>query len=307
MAIPAHLIAHLPYFAAVAKYQSFTVAAESLFVSQAAVSYQIRQLEMKLDVLLVVRQSGSRVYLTNAGLQLAAEYQTCEERLEHVLQSLQPQTLTGTLRLTAPVDFASKVLPYVFMELQSRAPDLKIDLDVSDAVIDLIAEGFDFAIRTVTVTDAERLQHELLGQAHKSVVASPSYLAQHPAPQSLNDLSKHQLLVRGLGQYFSWNQLLASEELSLNNDYHTLVLGNTFALEEGAKAGLGLALLVDFAIQEALQTGQLVRVLPQFTEKLTTSLYLSYLPSPQADVFKQVLQQAIDTVIQQRFATAFIL
>lgn len=59
MLIPAHLFAHLPYFSAVAKYQSFTLAAESLFVSQAAVSYHIRQLEMKLDVLLVVRQSGS--------------------------------------------------------------------------------------------------------------------------------------------------------------------------------------------------------------------------------------------------------
>ncbi len=305
MAIPAHLIAHLPYFAAVAKYQSFTLAAESLFVSQAAVSYQIRQLETKLDVLLVVRQSGSRVYLTNAGLQLAAEYQTCEKHLESALQSLQPQTLTGTLRLTAPVDFASKVLPYVFRELQTQAPKLKIDLDVSDAVVDLIANSFDFAIRTVN--HAERFQHELLAQAHKSVVASPTYLTQYPTPHSLSDLKSHHVLVRGLGQYFSWNQLLASEGLSLTNDYRLLVLGNTFALEEGAKAGLGLALLVDFAIQEALQTGQLVRVLPQFTEKLTTSLYLSYLPSPQADVFKQVLQQAIDTVIQQRFATAFIL
>ncbi|WP_298608166.1 LysR family transcriptional regulator [uncultured Thiothrix sp.] len=303
MAIPAHLIAHLPYFAAVAKYQSFTLAAESLFVSQAAVSYQIRQLEMKLDVLLVVRHSGSRVYLTHAGLQLAAEYQTCEVRLEHVLQSLQPQTLTGTLRLTAPVDFASKVLPYVLRELQTQAPHLKIDLDVSDAVVDLIADGFDFAIRTVTY--AERLQHELFAQAHKSVVASPTYLAQYSAPQNLSDLKSHQILVRGLGQYFSWNQLLASEGLSLTTDYRTLVLGNTFALEEGAKAGLGLALLVDFAIQESLQTGQLVRVLPQFIEALTTSLYLSYLPSPQAEVFKQVLQQAIDTVIKQRFRNAF--
>ena len=305
MAIPAHLIAHLPYFAAVAKHQSFTLAAESLFVSQAAVSYQIRQLEMKLDVLLVVRQSGSRVYLTNAGLQLAAEYQACEQRLEYILQTLQPQKLAGTLRLTAPVDFASKVLPYVLMELQTRAPALKIDLEVSDAVVDLIADGFDFAIRTVT--HAERLQHELLAQAHKSVVASPVYLDQHPAPQSLHDLKAHQLLVRGLGQYFSWNQLLSSEGLSLTTDYRTLVLGNTFALEEGAKAGLGLAFLVDFAIQEALQTGQLVRVLPEFTEVLTTSLYLSYLPSPQAEVFKQALQQAITSVLKQNFQAAFIL
>jgi DNA-binding transcriptional LysR family regulator len=305
MAIPAHLIAHLPYFAAVAKYQSFTLAAESLFVSQAAVSYQIRQLEMKLNVLLVVRQSGSRVYLSNAGLRLAAEYQVCEQRLELVLQTLQLQKLAGTLRLTAPVDFASKVLPYVLMELQIRAPDLKIDLEVSDAVADLVADGFDFAIRTVT--HAERLQHELLAQAYKSVVASPVYLAQYPAPQSLYDLKAHPLLVRGLGHYFSWNQLLSTAGLTLTPDYRTLVLGNTFALEEGAKAGLGLALLVDFAIQDALQTGQLVRVLPEFTATLTTSLYLTYFPSPQAELFKLALQQAISSVLTQNFQAAFSL
>jgi len=304
MPIPAHLLAHLPYFAAVAKYQSFTLAAESLFVSQAAVSYQIRQLEMKLDVLLVVRQSGSRVYLSPAGVQLAAEYKVCEERLEHVLQRLQPQKLAGSLRLTAPVDFASKVLPYVLMELQTQAPNLSIDLDVSDTVVDVIEEGFDFAIRTVTT--AERLQHDLFAQAHKSVVASPSYLARYPAPQSLKDLTEHCLLVRGLGQYFSWDQLLATENLSLTSAYRTLVLGNTFALEEGAKAGLGLALLVDFAIQDAVQTGQLVRVFPELTQPLSTSLYLSYLPSPQAEVFKLALQQAITAVLKQRFQTAFI-
>lgn len=304
MTIPAHLIAHLPYFAAVAKYQSFTLAAESLFVSQAAVSYQIRQLEMKLDILLVVRQSGSRVYLSNAGKQLAAEYQACERRLEQTLQNLQPTKLAGRLRLTAPVDFASKVLPYVLKELQIQASDLKIELQVTDALVDVLADGFDFAIRTVAST--ERLQHEVVALARKSIVASPSYLAQHPIPQCLNHLSTHTLLVRGLGQYFSWNQLLGTEGLSLTSDYPTLALGNTFALEEGAKAGLGLALLADFAIQEALQNGQLLRVLPERTQALSTTFYLSYFASPQAEVLKQVLQLAINSVLKQRFQTAFI-
>ena len=305
MAIPAHLLAHLPYFSAVAKYQSFTLAAEHLFVSQAAVSYQIRQLEMKLDLLLVVRQSGSRVYLTPAGLHLAAEYQACEASLERVLQSLKPQQLAGTLRLTAPVDFASKVLPYVLMELRSIAPQLSIDLQVSDTLVDLVAEGFDFAIRTVA--EAERLNCELFAQAHKSIVASPSYLAKHAVAPDIAALKQHTLLVRGVGQYVSWNQLFALEGLSLNAEDQTLVLGNTFALEEGAKAGLGLALLADFAIQDALQSGQLIRVLPAATQSLKTPLYLAYLPSPQAEVFKLVLQQALHVVLQQRFHTAFLL
>lgn len=143
--------------------------------------------------------------------------------------------------------------------------------------------------------------------AHKSVVASPSYLARHPAPHSLWDLRAHTILVRGVGQYFSWNQLLATGGLSLTSEYQTLVLGNTFALEEGAKAGLGLALLVDFATQEALQSGQLVPVLPERTAPLSTPLYLSYWASPQVEVFKVALQQAIEAVLKQRFSAAFVL
>lgn len=304
MPIPPHLMAHLPYFAAVAESGSFTVAAEQLHLSQAAISYQIRQLEDKLGVLLVVRQSGSRPYLTQAGQHLADEYRACEERLRFVLDNIQSGSWAGTVRLTAPVDFASLVLPYVLVELRARAPRLKVEIEVSDTLADLLIGSFDFAIRSLPA--GERLQHSVLVQAHKSLVASPAYLQEYGMPQALADLAGHVLLVRGKGQYFSWNQLLGLAGSDMDKHYQTLVLGNTFALAEGAKAKLGLALLADFAVAEAVQVGHLQRVLPELTTPLATPFYLSHVPSPQAEPLRGLIQEAVTAATSTlRFAGAF--
>ncbi len=297
MSIPAHLLTHLPYFAAVARLQSFTLAAEQLHVTQAAVSYQIRQLELKLDVVLIHRQSGSHLYLSAAGKQLATAYQHFEQALEQTLNAIRPQRLEATVRLTAPVDFASKVLPHALLALKQLAPRLNVELQVSDTLADLVAEGLDFAIRTTT--NDERLQHELLLNANKSLIASPSYLANKPVIYQLTDLNQHVLLVRGTGHYFSWNQLLGLQGVKLDSHYKTLVLGNSFALEEGAKAGLGLALLADFIVSDAVTRGRLQRLLPSFTQALTTPFYLSYVNNPQNNFLKDYIKQAIQQAWQQ--------
>lgn len=304
MAIPAHLLAHLPYFAAVARLNSFTLAADFLHVSPSAISYQIRQLEEKLKVSLVLRQSGSKVYLTSAGQQLAQDYQAFEQPLEQALTRLQPSTLTGLLKITAPVDFASQVMPYVLAELKLLAPQLTVHLDVSDTVRDIVQEGFDLAIRSAP--SDERLQHIVFAKATKSVVASPEYLARYGMPTSLQDLSIHTLLIRGLNQTLSWEQLLALDDLTWSMAFNTLVLGNSFALAQGAKAGLGLALLVDFAMMDLVERGELVRVLTDYTEQLSTTVYLGFVPTPQAQVYVQVLQKALEQVLSKRFKDAFV-
>lgn len=303
MPIPAHLLTHLPYFAAVARLNSFTLAAEYLHVSPSAMSYQIRQLEEKLKVSLVLRQSGSKLNLTSAGWQLAQAYQRFESGLEQTLAQLQPSHLSGVVRVTAPVDFASRVLPYVLAELKIIAPRLVVQLEASDTLRDVIQDGFDLAIRSEP--SDERLQHEVLLQVHKSMVASPAYIESHGLPEKLSELNAHTLLVRGVGQYTSWKQLLALEDLVWSEAFTTLILGNSFALEEGAKAGLGLALLADFVVVDALERGELVRVMPQLTQSLSTTFYVSFVPTPQASVYREVLQQALKKAVEKRFAEAF--
>jgi DNA-binding transcriptional LysR family regulator len=305
MNIKASLFPHLPYLAAVVRTGSFTRAAEELYVSQAAVSYQIRQLEQKLAVTLIIRQSGSQLKLTNAAKHLAEEYRICEKRLSLVLGNLDPNVLKGTLRINAPVDFASIVMPSVLAELQKIAPDLNIELAVTDTMIDLHNSDYDFAIRVDNME--EGLEHDLIAVSKKSVVASPEYLRQHGQPETLADLLDHTLLTRSSNKNTSWQQLFSQSDIAFTDVKKTIVLANTFALAEGAKASLGLAIIPDFAMSDAIQQKTLIPVLTDYFEPLTNQFHLSYLHTIQAEPIKNLLVQALFNIIfnKTRFTNAF--
>jgi len=306
MNIASHLISHLPYLAAVAQCGSFTRAAQQSNISQAAMSYQIRQLEQKLGVTLVMRQSGSRIQLTNAGKLLAEEYRACEKRLRMVLETIDPKKFKGVLRLTTPVDFGSLVMPQVLAVLQELAPLLKIELYASDELVDLANSHFDFSIRAQDIGSG--LQHECLTVSQKSVVASPSYLAKHGTPTIIPDLLQHTLLTRSLVPNQSWGQLLSQHEqkISFIDAQQTMVLGNTFALAEGVKASLGIAVLPNFVIADAILKKEVQPILQQHFKPLVTRFHLSSVRTQQSEPLKKLLLQAFAVVFkQQSFAGAF--
>ncbi len=299
MNIASHLIAHLPYLAAIARCGSFTRAAEETNVSQAAISYQMRQLEQKLGVTLVLRQSGSRIQLTNAGKLLAEEYRACEKRLRMVLEAIDPQEFNGVLRITTPVDFGSLVMPQVLARLQELAPNLKIELSASDELMDLASSHFDFSIRGKKV--GVGLEHECLTISQKSVVASPAYLEKYGTPSSLPDLLNHTLLTRGLSPNQSWQQLLNqhSKPIEFLEAKQTMVLGNTFALAEGVKAGLGIAVLPNFVIAPAIKNKTLQPILSDYFTPLVTSFYLSAVETQQSEPLRNLLLKVFKSVFQQ--------
>ncbi|PID49189.1 MAG: hypothetical protein CR991_08165 [Proteobacteria bacterium] len=139
------------------------------------------------------------------------------------------------------------------------------------------------------------------------MVASAAYLAAYGVPENLTDLAQHILLIRSEQLTMSWNQLLAEAQLVLPSTWQNQVLGNSFALEQGAKAGLGLALLVDFVVVGAVQRGELQTVLQAWTAPLHTDFYLSYVPAPQWQVVHKLLLKALQTVLQVQFSTAFVM
>ena len=305
MPLPAHLVSHFPSLLAVAQYKSFTKAADSLHISQAAVSYQIRQLEEKLGLTLVVRQSGSKITLSNAGNFLAEEYRACDKRLRMVLDTLDPTKLQGVLRLTAPVDLGSKVIPHCLANLKHKAPKLKVELSVTDSVIDLLASSHDFAIRSHPTGDT--LHHELLAGCKKSLVASPAYLNKNTSLENLQDIQQHTLLVRE-GVNRSWQKLFETQKISLQDCKNVMVLNNTFALSEAALAGLGLALLPNFAIADALKNEQLVPIFPELIGNIQTDFYVSYVPTKQADIIKGVFFSELKNVlVSNEFAGHFVI
>lgn len=298
MYLSRHLIGHLPFLAAVARCQSFTVAAESLHVSQAAVSYQIRQLERKLGLLLVVRQSGSRIYLTSAGQTLVNEYLECEKRLQLTLENLGSDDPKGTLNMTVPVDFGSAVMPAVMVRLAQSAPQLQVNLHVSDDVVDMVSNQIDLAIRTNA--QIHGMKYALLARSRKHLVASRGYLKQFGTPCNIEELAEHRLLVRGTQSTFSWQQLLGQAGLSLEDMPQKTNLGNTFAMAEGVRQGLGMAILPRFILVSELRRGSVIPLLEQYSTPLVTDFYLIHLPAPQMGRFADLITVALNEVLRDR-------
>jgi len=294
MFIPPHLLVHLPYLAQVARFNSFTRAAETLHVTQAAVSYQIRQLEEKTGNLLVLRQSGGKTQLTGAGRALVAEYNICAKRLRLALDSLAFETHSGMLRISTPLDFGSLVMPAVIAKLAKQAPLLKVVCHTSDEVMQLNQSDWDMAI--TSVSEQEQQSGGVLYSSALRVVASAEYLASNKSPNSLEDLHQHSLLLRQGSQNNSWRRLLARRNMDLASLPRQFELGNTFALLEGAKKHLGLAILPNFCVAESLSEGKLTAVLNKETDALVVRFKLRKIDSPQTQFYEQLLINAFRDV-----------
>ena len=269
------LLPYLPAFAAIARAGSFSRAAAELALSQAAVSYQIKQLEGRLGFALFMRKQGSKIALTEKGSLLLGEYQRLARELDGLLTTLMPSQSRTIIRLTAPVDLGSKRLTPLLPGLEAQG--LIIDLHLADRQIDLCNSPFDLAIRR----DCQESQLEYLPLLTSSnrLVCSPGYLAQHGKPGNIRALAGHSLLLRERTRSRSWQELLSRVGLNLSDLSDIRVLGNSFALLEAALAGWGIALLPDYLVQEPMAQGRLQSLTLDEGEPIATPFYLAFYPS----------------------------
>ena len=283
------LLPYLPAFAAIARAGSFSRAAAELALSQAAVSYQIKQLEGRLGFALFVRKQGSKIALTEKGSQLLGEYQRLARELDGLLTTLMPSQSRTIIRLTAPVDLGSKRLTPLLPGLEAQG--LIIDLHLADRQIDLGNSPFDLAIRR----DCQESQLEYLPLLTSSnrLVCSPGYLAQHGKPGDIRALARHRLLLRERTRSRSWQELLSRVGLNLSDLSDIRVLGNSFALLEAALAGWGIALLPDYLVQEPMTQGRLQSLNLDEGEPIATPFYLAFYPSVANRLWAEQIQQAM--------------
>lgn len=278
-----HLLGHLPYLAALYRSQSFTRAAASLHVSQTAVTYQIKQLEAKLDSTLVVRQSGAKMRFTADGEALVREYLLCEQRLDLAVQALQHTQGRGTLRLSTPIDFGSILMPKLIAMIEILAPELDIELHSSDEIVDLDHQRWDVAIRgSIDAVDNALFVSPLY------LLASRDYAAKHGLPASLNDLREHRILVRQASEWRSWSRLYQTRP----HFTKLLMLGNTLGMREAAVEGLGIALLPEFVAKQEIHRGQLIKILPNATSELSVHFCIKRIASEQTRNYEKLLREA---------------
>ncbi|WP_115717069.1 LysR family transcriptional regulator [Gallaecimonas mangrovi] len=253
---------HLPLFIAVVEAGSFTAAAERLGCTKTKISLSIRALEQRLGAALFTRTTR-QITLTDAGQQLYLDSKpllaTLGERLQDVGSSA--RTLSGTLRITAPVDHMSLHLAKAAAAFGERHPKLSIELRSGDKTADLVREGIDVAIRMGWLKDSS-LRAQKLGSFEQLLVASQSYLDSYGAPSHPRELAQHRWLeFTPLPSALTWTFSRQGETQQVQL-HSRLKVDNTSALTSLIKAGAGISVIGHFG--QPLDA-QLIPLLSQWT------------------------------------------
>ena len=249
-------------FVAIVDHGSVTGAADTLGLPRPTVSKRLARLEARLGVRLLHRTTR-RMKLTQQG-------ELLYERARRVVHAVRVAEAAvqrvdavprGLLRVLVPAHVPESTFAQWLAELVEAYPQVSLDVVATDEHVDLVAEGFDVALRYGEIEDTSLVSRTLVVNA-EIAVASPTYLASRGAPRTEADLADHDCIV-GYGGGNVPNPrwpLLTGGTTTVAGTLRTNHPGLSL---EAAKRGLGIALVVDRAAQDALDRGELVRVLPE--------------------------------------------
>lgn len=248
-------------FVRAAETLSFVSAAEKLGVSASAVGKSIARLEQALGVRLLHRTTR-RITLTDEGRHF---YDSCHRALEDLqrartLMAESAQTPRGRLRVSLPAIGYRFLLP-VLPAFAARYPDVELDLDFNDRLVDVVEGGFDAVIRSGALTDS-RLVARRLGTFRFVLCAAPAYLAHAGAPQAPGDLAQHACVryrFPATGKLQPW--ILSADGTEPANLRTALTCNNMEALREAVVRGFGIGYMPDFLVRDLLAAGVLATVL----------------------------------------------
>lgn len=265
-------------FVAVAEAKNFRVAGERLGVSASAVSQALRKLEERMGVALVNRTTRS-VSLSEAGERLLGAVRPAIEEVESAVVAVAElgDTPRGTLRLLVGTAADPVLSGPLLPDFLAAHPHVTLHLEVSDAVGDLVAQGYDAGIQIGEVIDRDMITVPVTGDIRMTVVGSPAYFARHPKPQRPRDLVDHDCLnwhpAAGMPAY-RWEFTERGREIAIA--VRARVLSNDSAVNiRLARAGLGLAIVYEDQVREEVARGELVPVLEKYCEPFP-GYYLFY-------------------------------
>ena len=269
---PDTLWTHLHWLSVLAAPGSFTRPAERLDVSKAAVSQKIKELEQLAGVPLV-RRTTRTMQLTDAGHKLVEELKAPFSEIMRSFIGIRDAQgpLRGRVRVTAPVAFARQQLVPHIIGFMRRYPQVRVQLEVSDRLVSLAAEGFDLAIRHSDTLPETHVAQRLCA-TRTLVVAAPDYLRRHGTPDTPQQLADHQCLYYPRGTEQPAWAFVSEQKEAQQNMLHgaspvTVPVSGLFAtnnsesIRDAAIAGMGIALLPDFSARSALEAGTLVPLL----------------------------------------------
>jgi LysR family transcriptional regulator for bpeEF and oprC len=267
-------------FVRVAETRSFQSAANQLGMSGPAVSKSIAKLERHLGAKLFHRTTRS-VALTDDG---QAFLERCRRILEDVQEAeelLTSRRLTprGRLRVQMPLGFGRHVVLPMLPRFLSSYPDLAVDVDLSDRIVDFADEGLDLAVRIGEIADSRVIARKIY-DIRFVTCASPEYLKKHGTPRKPEDLAKHQCLpywMPQVGRHREWPFAHQGVRFSVAVP-GKLNINNSEALIDAAVNGAGIVSVATFLAAEAVKAGKLKVVMRDFVT-LGPPVSAVYLPS----------------------------
>ncbi len=271
-------LSEMEAFVSVVDQGGFTDAARKMGVSKSAVSKHVSALEARLGARLLNRTTR-RVSPTEIGLAYydrATTVLSGASEADEMVNAMQDAP-RGALRVSVPVSFGISQVSTRVGKFLSEYPDISLNLVLDDRFVELVAEGFDMAIRIGHLEDST-LRARKLAESRAMMVAAPQYLKAQGAPQRLDDLSEHLLLhYSNLSTGNFWRlHTNAGEERHIRVGGR-LTANNGESLFKAAESGLGIALLPSFILGESVNDGRLVEVLPDL-QKQNLGIYAVYPP-----------------------------
>ncbi|GCF91670.1 LysR family transcriptional regulator [Shewanella sp. M-Br] len=251
----------LPIFVTVVECGSFSLAGQKLGLSKSAVSKRITLLEQSLGIQLLHRTTRS-LSLTEAGARYFDYVRPAVKLAADGLDAISElqQAPQGNLRIAIPMVFGRLHIAPLIPEFLRRYPKIQLQMQMDDKTTDLIAGGFDLAIRIGELPDSSLIARKI-APCLSVICASPEYIARHSAPQTPQQLSQHNCLFYSYfrdGVEWTFLSLQGSTRIQPNGNYQ---VNNSDAIHQATLDGVGIANLPRFMVDADLQVGRLQALL----------------------------------------------
>ena len=282
-------ILSLRLFIRIAALGGVTAAAHDLSLSPASASARLAKLEETVGFRLFNRTTRAVSLTTDGELFLPYAQQTVET-LETGFNAVRGQSseAQGLLRMTMPGSFGRMYIIPLLAEFQSRYPQVKLDLRLSDEVLDVVEGAYDLIIRNASLADSSLIVRKLAVD-RRLLVASPVYLEQYGIPTTPDDLVTHQCITLGETRWkFENGQSIGISYASTVNDGE--------AMRKMLERGMGIGIKSVWNASESLKSGRLVEVLPEFPLVTETSIWLLY---PSRRIVAPRVQVMIDFLLEK--------
>jgi len=267
-------------------------AGQLLGISSSALSHSMKNLETRLNLRLFNRTTRN-VSLTEAGQQLFDQLSPLYQAINQEVDALNDflNTPSGLIRINAPAVAAEAVLYPKLKPILNQYPKIRLEIVVDDRWADIVKEGFDMGVRLGNKVAKEMIAVPISAPLKMVLVASPDYLAQHSSPKNIDDLQQHRLIGIKLsaehGTEMQWEFKYKKELITFTPKSQFSI--NNYLRLQAVSDGLGIAWIAHMSVEDALNSGHLVELLPEYTMTYEPLYLYSLSRHGHSNVFKLIV------------------